>query len=426
MEKAQGGGDFWLWENQFGICVGGAHPLVDSLISRSDSLYTVMKVVTEDISCREEFRIPTCSAYLAKSAVVDSSDFFRSEQLGTVVEPKCGSCRCGKCPIPGSRYSFREETELKMIEENLQYDEIRGCWIAAYPFLFPRETLKGDKIVALRSMEATEKMLLKRGDWSGVYQSQIQDMLDRDVVRIVPEEELKLYNGHVNYLPHLAVVNPRSQSTPVRICFDASRMQGGGPSLNQILAKGPDRYLNNLAGVIINFRDGRVAAKGDVRKMYNAVRLIPEDAFVQCFMWRNGDTSRVPDTYQVLVNNIGVKPAGAIASLALQKSANLHEDQFPITAQQLVKKSYVDDIGITAKNRETLKKRTVEANQILRHANMEVKQWVLSGEGLQLDSIDMISNNVDGEQMLGVLWVPRKDVFKFSVRVNLSLLKNKS
>ena len=124
------------------------------------------------------------------------------------------------------------------------------------------------------------EMLQKRVNWSQVYQSQIQDMIDRDVARIVPAEELESYDGHVNYLPHLAVVNPRSQSTPVHICFDASRAQGGGPSLNQILAKGPDRYLNNLAGVIINFRDGRVAAKGDVRKMYNAVRLINEDAFL--------------------------------------------------------------------------------------------------------------------------------------------------
>ena len=67
-------------------------------------------------------------------------------------------------------------------------------------------------------MEATEKTLQKRGNWSEVYQSQIQDMLDRDVARIVPAKELESYEGHVNYLPHLAVVNPRSQSTPVRIC----------------------------------------------------------------------------------------------------------------------------------------------------------------------------------------------------------------
>ena len=110
------------------------------------------------------------------------------------------------------------------------------------------------------------------------------DMIKRKVARKVPEDELNSFTGTVNYLPHLAALNPRSSSTPVRICFDASRAQGGGPSLNQILAKGPDRFLNNLAGVIVNFRNGRCATKGDVKKMYNSVRLTEQDAYVQCFL----------------------------------------------------------------------------------------------------------------------------------------------
>ena len=154
-------------------------------------------------------------------------------------------------------------------------------------------------------------------------------MLQRGVARKVPDSELNTYTGAINYLPHLAALNPRSDSTPVRICFDASRAQGGAPSLNQILAKGPDKFINNLAGVIINFRNGLYAAKGDVKKMYNCVLLSKEDAFMLCFLWRNLDEDREPETYQVLVNNIGVKPAGAIASLALQKSADLFEPRFP-------------------------------------------------------------------------------------------------
>ena len=158
---------------------------------------------------------------------------------------------------------------------------------------------------------------------------------------------MELYHGHVNFLPHLAAINPRSTSTPVRICFDASRAQGGAPSLNQILAKGPDRYINNLAGVIINFRNGRVAVKGDVKKMYNSVRLVEEDAYMQCFLWRNLKVEEEPRVFQVLVNNIGVKPAGTIASLALSKSADIHAKQFPVTSHQIKKKSYVDDLGLT-------------------------------------------------------------------------------
>ena len=159
--KAEGGGDFWIWENQFGSCIGGSHPWVGSYIARSDNLYTVLKVVETDSIYNNSLKIPTCSSYQVKSSVIDSEDFFRCEQLGTSVDPKCGSCRCGKCPVPGSRYSYKEETELKIIDEGLRYDDEKGAWVAAYPFLHPRETLKGSKSIALRSMAATEKTLMK-------------------------------------------------------------------------------------------------------------------------------------------------------------------------------------------------------------------------------------------------------------------------
>ena len=318
--KAEGGGDFWIWENGFGSCIGGSHPWVGNYISRSDNLYTVLKVVETESIYTESLKIPTCSSYQVKTSVADAEDFFRCEQLGTLVDPKCGSCRCGRCPVPGSRYSFKEETELKLIDENLRYDSDNGAWVASYPFLHPRESLKGNKSVALKSMQATERTLAKNVNWGETYKSQIQDMVDRGAARVVSEQELAEYTGHVNYLPHLAVVNPKSDSTPVRICFDASRPQGGGPSLNAVLAKGPDCFLNNLASVIIRFRDGVIGIKGDVAKMYNSVLLEREDAFLQCFLWRDLDLSAEPTTYQVVVNNIGVKPAGCIVRTYMSKN----------------------------------------------------------------------------------------------------------
>ena len=84
-----------------------------------------------------------------------------------------------------------------------------------------------------------------------------------------------------------------------------------------MLAKGPDRFLNNLACVILRFRNGVEAVIGDIRKMYNSILLEPEDCYVQCFLWRDMDPNREPVTYQVIANNIGVKPAGCIATVAL-------------------------------------------------------------------------------------------------------------
>ena len=143
------------------------------------------------------------------------------------------------------------------------------------------------------------------------------------------------------------MLNPRSSSTLVQIVFYASRAQGVGPSLRQILASDPDRFLNNLTGVIMGFHNGRMAAKGDVKKMYNAVLLEREDYFVQCFQWRGMDDNKQPETLQVIVNNICVKPAGLIAMTALYKSADVFEQRFPKTVEQLKNQSYVDDIGLT-------------------------------------------------------------------------------
>ena len=56
--------------------------------------------------------------------------------------------------------------------------------------------------------------------------------------------------------------------------------------------------------------------------MYNCIKLEKEDAFVQCFLWRNLNTSQEPQIYQVIVNNIGIESAGAIATIALQNSSN--------------------------------------------------------------------------------------------------------
>ena len=429
--KSEGGGDFWMWQNDFGTCIGGSHPWVGSYVTRSDSLYTVLKVIETSSVYIDSLKIPTCSSYYGKSSPADSEDFFRTEQLGTVIEPKCGSCRCGKCPVPGSRYSFKEENELKMIQEGLRYDSDNGTWVAKYPFLFPSEHLKGSKSVAMRSMISTEKTLLKNENWGNVYREQIQDMLDRNVARIVSEEELASYTGHINYLPHLAVTNPKSSYTPVRICFDASRAQGGGPSLNALLAKGPDCFLNNLAAVITRFRSGPVAAKGDVSKMYNSVSLEKEDAFLQCFLWRNLDLETEPVTYQVVVNNIGVKPAGCIATLALYGSADIYKEKYTETSRQLMGNSYVDDVGLTGKDMAEIKRRTKEADEILGHANMRIKKWIYSGENTQHVDIGEISGSLPLEdsgieRMLGVMWDPKSDSFRFAVRINLSTLKKKS
>ena len=57
-------------------------------------------------------------------------------------------------------------------------------------------------------MLSTERSL-EKGDGQGeTYQKQIEDMLERGVVKEASDREMELYQGHVNFLPHIAAINP--------------------------------------------------------------------------------------------------------------------------------------------------------------------------------------------------------------------------
>ena len=174
-----------------------------------------------------------------------------------------------------------------------------------------------------------------------------------------------------------------------------------------------------------------MAPKGDVRKFYNAVLLEKEDCSIQYFLWRGMDANKPPDTFQVIVNNIGVKPAGAIANTSMYKSAYYFKDRFPENVRQLKNQSYEDDIGLTDSDDEKLEEKTKQADEVLYHANMKVKQWIVSGDNQNDVEVRSLTNcltreKAEVERVLGIIWNQQKDSFKLSVRINLSPLKKKS
>ena len=104
-----------------------------------------------------------------KESQAAMDNFFKTEALGTNVDVRCGSCKCGKCPVPGNIYSHCEEAELKIIQEGLKCDEVNKCWKTAYPYLYPKELLKGNRDIALRTMMVMERSLRKDPMWAFEY-----------------------------------------------------------------------------------------------------------------------------------------------------------------------------------------------------------------------------------------------------------------
>lgn len=124
------------------------------------------------------------------------NQFFDIESLGTHCIPKCGSCKCGKCPPGNGNYALKEERELHLIKDGLQYDKTGRYWTATYPWVKDPKFLPNNLSAAVCRLKSTERRLEKAGpEYSKAYGDQIIDMVQSSVVRKLTAEEMYTYKA---------------------------------------------------------------------------------------------------------------------------------------------------------------------------------------------------------------------------------------
>lgn len=465
-EEARCGEHLSIMRGELGICLQGTHPeLLENTRYDSNLAKTVhgSKVKSASYNARldahPEFQplvttvdVPVCeeegSGQAGRSVVNVTrfcsskeianqvENFVRGEELATETTPQCGGCRCGKCPTVGHTYSFKEEQDLKVIQENLEYDEEGQHWVTSYPWLVDPRKLPDNRSVALATLKSTERTLSKDERWAEVYRQQMQDMLCRGVAKELSAGELEQWKGPKFYLSHLAVVNPKSPSTPVRIVFKTSQVCEGVP-LNSCLAKGPDCYMNNLLGVLFRWREGRVALVRDIRKMFNSIHLKDLEQHCHRFLWRGLQTDCNPKEYVITRVNFGDTPAPAISTEAIYKSAKHFKEDSPRTAELLKNSSYVDDLIDSFPSKEQALNVAQDVQDMLKKGGFSIKSWQISGEAssrsdTEVHSItkseedrsrSMLKGSEDGLRVLGVGWKPKQDIINFEVNLNFTRKK---
>ena len=120
-------------------------------------------------------------------------------------------------------------------------------------------------------------------------------------------------------MAHHVVNRPDKKNTSLRVVFDpASPYQG--VSFNSLLCRGPG-LISNLLGVLLRFREEKVAFTGDISKMFLQILLPEEDTHVHRLLWRNLDQTREPTTYALQRMTFGDKPSPDMASFVMLKIA---------------------------------------------------------------------------------------------------------
>lgn len=176
--------------------------------------------------------------------------------------------------------------------------------------------------------------------------------------------------------------------------------------------------LIDLFGVVLRFRENEVAFIGDISKMYHRIHIPEADQHVHRFLWRNLQTDREPDVYVKTVLIFGVKPAPAMAQIALWKTADKAKEDFPEAGQVLKDNTYMDDICNSVCTEEKARKLIKCIDSVLETRGFKVKGW-LSNKAKK-SSTDQeereeaaILHGVSEEKVLGVAWNNHADVFTF-------------
>jgi hypothetical protein len=132
-----------------------------------------------------------------------------------------------------------------------------------------------------RRLEGLVKKLQRDPELMDKYDKIIQDQLKEGIVERVNEVPA----GQDFYIPHMPVVKEKSETTKVRIVFDASAKENeSSPSLNDCLESGPP-LQNLLWDVIVRNRFKPIALAGDIKQAFLQVRIRQEDRDVLRFHW---------------------------------------------------------------------------------------------------------------------------------------------
>lgn len=222
----------------------------------------------------------------------------------------------------------------------------------------------------------------------------------------------------VSYLlPHHAVHHPTSRK--LRVVFDGSAIDDQSQSLNSRLMAGPSLH-NSVDVIILDFRFHVVAMVADIRQMFRQIGIHPDDRHLQHIIWIN-DSGKIEE-YELNTVTYGIVSSPYQAIRTLRQLADDEGADYPRAAHSVRKHGFMDDFPTGAESVEGARQLQQELIELLGKAGFELRKWSCSHSEL-LDSLPethlekpiAIDASEVGVKILGLLWEPGQDAFRYLV-----------
>lgn len=278
-----------------------------------------------------------------------------------------------------------------------------------------------------------EKMPLNKGQaLHRLYN--LESKLDKNTatkVEYTKQIENLIKNGHAEkvettptsprswYLPHFSVVHP--QKGKIRVVFDAAA-RSGGKCLNDALLAGPD-LLQSLFGVLIRFREGRIAVVADIKEMFLQIKVIEKDRDSLRFLWRGEDRTKAPQEYRMTSLIFGAASSPCIAIHVKNRNAENHGNQYPLVARATVRNFYMDDYLGAFDDEKVARQVVADMHKVHLNASFELRGWASNEPSVVNSVADTRSSDTtclgksEIERTLGLMWNHKRDTLSFNVNL---------
>ena len=319
--------------------------------------------------------------------------------------------------------SLDDKRALEIMETSAVLKE--GHYEIALPWRYSPSCLLNNRVLAEHRLKLLRRRLAKDPDLFQKYSAFIDNLLDKDYARKVPDHPGNKSVTATWFLPHHPVFHPKKPEK-VHVIFDCAAKYRG-VSLNDVLLPGPD-MTNSLIGVLTRLRQERIAVMADIECMYYQVCVPPDDSDVLRFLcWPGNDLESQPEEYQMEVHLFVAVSSPSCANFALRKAADDNLQQFDSEAITTVKRNfYGDDCLKSVPGEEEAIRLTDDLRRLLEKGGFNLTKWVLNSRRV-IESLpvseragtfkDLHDGQLPVERALGVCWDVERDKFCFKIEV---------
>ena len=316
--------------------------------------------------------------------------------------------------------SIEDHLALKTMESSLTV--IDGHYQLGLPWRDETPSLPESRPQAEQRLKGLKRRLERDADFKEKYVCTIEDYIAQGHAE--PAKKIGDH-GRTWYLPHHGVTNPHKPGK-IRVVFDAAA-KSRGVALNDALLRGPD-LVNDLVGVLVRFRQGRVALAADIKQMFHQVRVQPSDRDALRFLWwPRGDTSQPPQVYRMAVHVFGATSSPSCSAFALRRAALDQRGEFPTMATDTVLKSfYVDDCLKSVETSDEAKQLIEGLTRMLANRGFALEKWMCTDHHVMETVPKNIrsgstrtfihTDHLPQERALGLAWDLEADGFRFEVQ----------